>query len=77
MKRYGKTNYFHYCRKWIEKEKEKEMEEEEEEADGRDKHRVPGIWDKVRSRHVGASGPKSRQALVVRGVKNHSAPTHT
>ena len=57
-------------RKQIDTEKEKEEEkeeEEEEEAEGRDKHRVPGIRDKVRSRHVGASGPKSRQALVNSG----------
>ena len=43
------------------------MEEEEEEkveAEGRDMHQVPGIRDKVMSRHVGTSGPKSRQALV-------------
>ena len=54
----------------IKKEEEKEEEkekEEEEEAEGRDKHRVPGIRDKVRSRHVGASGPKSRQALLLGG----------
>ena len=36
-----------------------------EETEGRDMHRVPGIRDKVMSRHVGASGPKSRQALSV------------
>ena len=27
-------------------------------------HQVPGIRDKVMSRHVGTSGPKSRKALV-------------
>ena len=44
---------------------QKQMEEEEEEeAEGRDMHQVPGIRDKVMSRHVGTSGPKSRQALV-------------
>ena len=30
----------------------------------RDIHQVPGIRDQMISRHVGASGPKSRQALV-------------
>ena len=48
-----------------------EEEEEEEEAEGRDKHRVPGIRDRVRSRHVGASGPKSRQALMAGRTKFH------
>ena len=47
-----------------EKEVIEENEEEEEEAEGRDMHQVPGIRDKVMSRHVGTSGPMSRKALV-------------
>ena len=50
-----KKPYFHHYRKWI--------EEEDEEAEGRYMHQVPGIRDKVMSRHVGTSGPMSRQAL--------------
>ena len=61
----------------ISTEKEEEEEEEEEEAEGRDRHRVPGIRDKVRSRHVRASGPKSRQALVVRLIKLENLDTET
>ena len=57
-KYYRKKNYFHLHQKWMEEE------EEEEEAEGRDMHQVPGIRDKVMSRHVGTSGPKSRQALA-------------
>ena len=32
-------------------------------AQVRDIHQVPGFRDKMTSRHVGSSGPKSRQAL--------------
>ena len=53
-KDHRKKNFFHHHQKRM---------EEEEEAEGRDMHQVPGIRDKVMSRHVGTSGPKSRQAL--------------
>ena len=44
---------------------EEKEDEKEGEAEGRDMHQVPGIRDKVMSRHVGTSGIVSRQALVM------------
>ena len=34
-----------------------------EKAEVRDMHQIPGIWDKVMSRHIGTSGTMSRQGL--------------
>ena len=65
-KEYRKNHHLH-----------KQMEEEEEEeAEGRDMHQVPGIRDKVMSRHVGTSGPKSRQGLVHSNLSWCSSTCH-
>ena len=53
------------CKRTIFQKQMEEEEEEEVEAEGRDMPQVPGIRDKVMSRHVGTSGPKSRQALLL------------